>query len=388
MHGGRLGGMDRRYADPEGLWSMPVDVPYAKAVRAGGLIATCGQCPLDARGAVLAPDDPGRQAELAMGYVERVLAELGAGLADLVRLVVFHSADDEPALLARIRRRLPGPTLPSVVPVRLPYLYYPGMRIEIDAVAQLGGPRSATAADDAPFPAAVRAGGMIHTSARAAPEAGDDPLRQLDAALDALERALGALGAGLDDVVKLTTCYRQDLPWRDLARRRADRFRHRWPVISDVPLPRLGAPGAAVSLDAIALPGAPRRSVAPPDESSWPVPLPHPPALRAGPLLFIGAQSALTASGAVATPGEMVPQTRACMDRIGRLLAAEGLGFDDALKLNTFYVGAARGEDLHANLAIRSARFSRPGPASTGVPVEALPFPGAMIQVEMLAVGL
>ncbi len=53
------------------------------------------------------------------------------------------------------------------------------------------------------------------------------------------------------------------------------------------------------------------------------------------------------------------------------------------LKATTHYAGGPGPEDLHGNLAVRHARFPRPGPASTGVPVCALS--AATLAIDMLA---
>lgn len=43
---------------PMGLmWNMPIPVACSLAVATDGLAVTCGQCPLDAEGRVLAPGD-------------------------------------------------------------------------------------------------------------------------------------------------------------------------------------------------------------------------------------------------------------------------------------------------------------------------------------------
>ena len=54
------------------------------------------------------------------------------------------------------------------------------------------------------------------------------------------------------------------------------------------------------------------------------------------------------------------------------------------LKATTHYVGGPRPQDLHANLAVRHARFPMPGPASTGVPVAGLAT--ATLAIDMLAI--
>jgi len=60
------------------------------------------------------------------------------------------------------------------------------------------------------------------------------------------------------------------------------------------------------------------------------------------------------------------------------------LDFYHVVKSPTHYVADASAEALHQNMAIRNNCWRRPGPASTGVPVEALSCVGARISVDLL----
>ena len=50
------------------------------------------------------------------------------------------------------------------------------------------------------------------------------------------------------------------------------------------------------------------------------------------------------------------------------LLPNKGLSFADVVKSTTHYVGGSA-EELHSNMQVRNAYYSKPGPASTGLPV-------------------
>ncbi len=121
---------------PMGLmWNMPVPVACSLAVAAGGLAVSCGQCPLDDAGRVLAPGDAAAQAQAVARMIAGVLSHLPAGHAPSV-LVVYHDAS--PAqVLGPLAAAFPGAAL---LPVRLPHFYYPGMRIEVDLYATTHAP--------------------------------------------------------------------------------------------------------------------------------------------------------------------------------------------------------------------------------------------------------
>ena len=123
------------------LWSMKIPVPYALLLRDGAFGWSCGQCPLDRSGAVVAPDDPVAQAALVTEYCAQVLAQAGFAPQDLVMALVYHDvADPAPSLLC-LQKGLGKAAL--LVPVRVPAFYYPGMRIEVDLFAVADGPHPA-----------------------------------------------------------------------------------------------------------------------------------------------------------------------------------------------------------------------------------------------------
>ena len=145
------------------------------------------------------------------------------------------------------------------------------------------------------------------------------------------------------------------------------------PVISLVALPRLAYPGMAITIDAVAVDnrdGAmPRRAATAVEPlavaarrrvQSW-----HP--LRRA--LFVAAQSARDASGAIRYRGDIVSQAQLTIDNIGRVLDAMGADLDDVVKLNTWFVGFGTDEDWRRAARVRSEAFRYPGPGATGVPV-------------------
>jgi enamine deaminase RidA (YjgF/YER057c/UK114 family) len=117
-----------------------VPYDYAAIVPSGSLIFTAGACPLDAAGQIVAPGDPARQAEVALGNLLAVLRQHGAGPEHLVRITIYvvgaraglvRAWEVIAAGLAPCR---PPSTLLGVVT-----LGYPDQLVEIDGIAALGG---------------------------------------------------------------------------------------------------------------------------------------------------------------------------------------------------------------------------------------------------------
>ncbi len=117
----------------ERLWSMKIPVPYSLFVRDGDFGWSCGQCPLDRLGQVVAPSDPLGQSELVASYCRVLLGEAGFDPQDLRMAVVYHDLDDPAQVLSHLATKLGSSAL--LVPVRVPAFYYAGILIEVDLFA-------------------------------------------------------------------------------------------------------------------------------------------------------------------------------------------------------------------------------------------------------------
>jgi enamine deaminase RidA (YjgF/YER057c/UK114 family) len=384
--------MTRRYAWPEGHWAWPIPVTHKHGVRSGDLCFVGGQVDLAPTGEVLHAGDIAAQAPAAMASMGRVLRDLDAGLGDLAKLTVFHAAataDEERALLELVAATLPAGARPALSAVPLPQLAYPGMLVEIEGVAAVGEHRRVGGAGA--FADAVQCGELIFLSAQAAPEAPGDIVRQTELVMARLGDVLGELGATLDDSVRFAIWYvgtgtAED--WEVAARVRARSFAEPGPAATGIPVPRL--PGdELVRMEVWAMRGVdgrplPRRHSWPEGHWNWPIHLPYKHGCACGDMLFVGGQVSLTPHGEVIDPDDMVAQTRRSMANVGRVLEGLDAGLDDVVKVTTYYEGGASADELHANLAIRSASFTEPGPATTGIPLPCLAYDEMVIEIEVI----
>jgi len=78
--------------------------------------------------------------------------------------------------------------------------------------------------------------------------------------------------------------------------------------------------------------------------------------------------------------------TASIMEFLGQALAEHRIGFASVVKQQTYYVGGAREQDLYENMRIRNSCYTPPGPASTGLAVDAFADPHCRISVELLAI--
>ena len=102
-------------------------------------------------------------------------------------------------------------------------------------------------------------------------------------------------------------------------------------------------------------------------------------------MIYVSGQVSTDPGGTVIDPDGLVPQTHTVMGRIRELLAGFGLSMDEVVKVNAFFKSGGTAEELNANLRVRSACFTEPGPATTGISLPSLAAEGLMIDVEVTA---
>ena len=219
-----------------------------------------------------------------------------------------------------------------------------------------------------------------------------DLARQTDACMRHLRAVIESLGGRFEDVVKLNVFYVGGTPYDEIAllqRIRKHVAGEIPPVISLVSLPRLMYPGMAITIDAVALDNSdgkmPRRVAQPANHWSWPNGGEFSHGIRCGELLFVAAQSARNASGAIQHRDDIVSQAQLTIDNIARVLEGMGADLDDVVKLNTWFVGFGTDEDWRRAARVRSEAFRYPGPGATGVPAPN-PYPdGGLIRQDCWA---
>ena len=404
----------RSFHWPEGHWDWLQHLSHQHGVRSGELIFVGGQVDKDMAAARLNPYDLEAQTAVVVRHIETVLAGFGAVLGDVVKLVAFYVNDgavDERALLADIGRHLMdrGVELgPAITLVPLPWLAYPEMLIEIEAVAMLGEDGAALARSaanperlaplPAPFNHGIRCAEHIWLGAQTPHDADGalchdgDLLAQTRLVMDNLGAVLDAFGANHDDAIKFNIWFRGDGTidtWRNAALARAVYFNDPGPPATGLPTPNLPA-GEMTRTEIWAMraeDGAyiERHYVWPEGTWDWPVPLPYKMGVKCRDVVVVGGQVALDDKGAVMDPGELLDQTRRTMEFIRRVLAEFGLTMDAMVKQNAFYKGEAGPEVIVANQTLRSSYYAEPAGASTGIPLPFLSLAELMVEVEIVA---
>lgn len=399
----------RKYSWPDDHWHWPVELTHQHGVRSGSLVFTGGQADLDQTGRVVNPDQLHSQCLNVIQFVHDILSDLDATLNDVVRWVVYFVGDakDEALILSLLNQATGCHCQPSVSTVCLPALCYPGMRIELEAIAycpEHGASRQVQYARSDTLPAlaegfshVVRCDDLVFTSdcSSMAPSgsvrAPDDLLEQTRLMMQCLDATLALAGASMDDVLKLNVFYQGDGTaenWSGPALIRAAHFSDPGPAATGITVPRFAQPGLMTKIAVTAGIGSPARQreyAWPANHWDWTEKLPYKHGNRFGNLIHLGGQVALNSNAQVLHPDDMVQQTRIAMRNIATVLAEFGATLNDIVKVTTFYQGSASAEALHENLLIRSSSYTRPGPATSGIPVTTLVYPSMTIEIEVIA---
>lgn len=339
------------------VWKMRIDHPYSLIVKDGALSWSCGQCPLDGDGAVLFPGDLLAQAGAVAGFIERYLGEMGCAISGIGRLIVYYvkTAPGDAARLTDLFHSAFGPPV-QVIPVAVPHFYYDGMMIEVDVFASDGKAGSSRFVDE-------ESGLTLDVS-----DAGPFVWATASSSCIADRR----LGAGLSRLLA-----RANLPEETLLAQQwflpasdAGILGNRNCFVSDAVWVCDADAGIGGELTFTKAPASPMpTTVASADGLSL--------SLRMG-----GGYFYLKALDASADRG-LVEQTARIMRAVEAEFAATGLGFRDVRKATTYYIAGSSADELHDNMSVRNSYYAKPGPASTGLPVEGLPVAGAKVSISL-----
>ena len=172
------------------------DLGVSAGCRKGDLIVIAGQYGSDADGNVNTPGDHGGQARNALNRVKEIAGLLGAGLDDVVEVLSFHQDPRGIELGAAVYRDEFLPDLQAAGPpawtaAGAPALYRLGMLGQYQAIVDAGR-------DDPALVCLAAAGSDAATA---------DPAAGAHAAWDAVERALEAADAQVDDILAVTSLH-------------------------------------------------------------------------------------------------------------------------------------------------------------------------------------
>lgn len=110
--------------------------PYVQAIRAGNLLFTSGQIPLDPSTGELIEGDAAAQAERCLVSLEAIAAEAGGSLKDAVKCTIYLTDLADFAAVNAVYEAFVGDPAPARVTVQVAALPK-GANVEIDAIVAL-----------------------------------------------------------------------------------------------------------------------------------------------------------------------------------------------------------------------------------------------------------
>lgn len=333
------------------------------------------------------------QARTAWDKIAAILEAGGRGLADVVRVVEYVTVAglEQYAEAAAVRAERLGSTRPAVNTVVVSALLRPRALIEIEVTA--GPAEPPCLAGDAPpaWAPARAADGLVYLSSllpvddRGRVTGEGDVVAQVRAIYAQAARILGALGLGLDRIVK-TVDYltRPALPaYRATGAVRREQLGPVYPAAAGIVVGRLPHPDALIQVDLIAA-RQPPAAVNP----GWARygRLTYNPAVRAGDVLLLSGFAALDPETERAVhAGDVAAQAAHVYETIRQVLAAAGARPEHLVK-TVEYVTPAGLPRYREVAGVRARYLSVPFPASTGCVCEALLRPEFEIEVDALAI--
>jgi len=388
----------RRTIYPEDHWSLKVDIPYSMGVKQGDLFCLSGQADLKGMGEIQNPGDLYQQSKNAIQHIKNLVRDMGCETEDLTKLVVYYVNNhdvDEAAYCRFLAEQLAIDKLPVISFVPLTHFFYPGVMVEIDAYGLATGDAERVYLDNEKslFSQAIRQGEFIFVGALSSNKTTDivsqshDVLAQLDEVLD-------HFGACRNDIVKINNWYvggGDAESWAESARVRAEYYPEPGPVATGLPAHTLFPAGALIQTDCWIMlstdgKNLPKQHSWPEGHWDWPIHLPFKHGLRCGNMVFVGGQVSMNPQGGVDDINDMVKQSHTSMKNIGKVIELLDCDYKDIFKMNCFYQGSDDPEDLHSNVNIRSGYFTKPGPASTGIPLNYLAYEGMLTEFETIAI--
>ena len=138
--------LPRRTLRPAQHWDWPSPTPYVQGLRCGPWVFVGGQAALDEHGNVVGAGNRTGQTELVMRYVAQVLGAAGACFDDVLKINTYYCHRVGAGALrdgADPRSRCFSPPGPAWSDVPVDELAWPGMLVEIEAIAAISPPRGA-----------------------------------------------------------------------------------------------------------------------------------------------------------------------------------------------------------------------------------------------------
>jgi enamine deaminase RidA (YjgF/YER057c/UK114 family) len=386
-----------------------------QGVQAGNLIYIGGQMSLDENDNVVGSDIK-TQAHNAFDSVQRVLAEAGATMKDVVKHNVFFVCDGDDETVAKLLDELdevrldyfsdPGPTTTEV----RCGLEREGALILVDAWAVVGAEKERLMPEghwswkkELPFSHGWKVGDMIFVGGQRSFDQNGDLIGEGDIEIQTaetfrnLETVLQEGGGDRNNLMRQNTFFRFFGEGRDVT--------DYWEKMTAVRRQYMSVPSAAgaglringfpnskelIQVEGIGVLGENKTRLNPPNHWDWSIEgNEFTQGWQIGDMVFVGGQISAD-NKARAVGDDMEAQTRNVFEFIRRVLNMAGLDESDVAKLYIYYHADGDAEKVAATKAVIDAVqrefYPTPGPAATSIRVAGFAFEDLLIEIEAMAV--
>jgi len=125
--------MERKTIDPG--WTWDDGLPLAQARQIGNTIYVSGQVAYDANGNLVGEGDIKAQTRQVFENIKTVLTAAGSGLEDVIKINTYITDQSKFMDMLEVRKEIFGANPPASTAVVVAGLAFPGLLIEVEAVA-------------------------------------------------------------------------------------------------------------------------------------------------------------------------------------------------------------------------------------------------------------
>ena len=404
------------------IWSLPIDGTHEVAASAASLSFVGGAGDFDEEGQIRNPDDLKCQLTGAVENIEAAFRQENCGLVDVIRIKAFVTLSEqvcEVSVVEMLLEALPNRPAPviSIVPVvmqpfasqkiQLQAIAKRGWRDEVHCVEECELKIASVDAQGSPVvTTALRAGEVIATANRTAAhcvetyDGGLDGAAQSHVIMGSLNASLRAVGASLQDAVKLEGYYQGTTreQWTPLAKARASYFAEPGPPATVIPC-HLGEQDQTMTrVGVLAMRERrnsydkyiPREDAWPERVWDWPAELPYRQAQKLRNMIWLGGQvpaQPFSNTGKRVHPGQLLPQACFTMSYISDLLRPFGRDPSDLKLLVCYYRSLPECAETEALVQLLTDCCGGVLPPLTLIPVEHMQDTDSTIEIWGVAQG-
>lgn len=353
---------------------------------------------------VMCKGDIVEQMDIAYQKIGVILEAAGLGFGNIVRTIDYVTPQGLPKYreTAEVRKRYLGDTPVASTGVLIHALVRPDAYVEVNVIAARGA-KKAIRPDgpefeqyrDYTFAPAVQAGDKLWLSGVMGSEPGQrqrfDPDTGAQAARSygAIEKVLGAAGTSASSLINVTEYVAPHaLQGSDqIVAKRRSVTEPNHSAVTSVVAHRLLQPEAHHEIEATAVVGGHREEIQVPGWEKSYESIAAAPAVRAGNLVYLSAQSAIDhrTGESVVAGYDMAAQAKKAYSNITEVCSAAGIRLSDIV-YTVEYLPPTALDSYRDVQSVRKDVFGEHFPAATGIVVHRLPRPELVIQVGAIAI--